>query len=903
MRRSPVRHQNRLGPMSRAAAYAIVVIALSCIAADPVSAAPLVLRALDFSPVDVSADGSVVTGGDVVWNSATGSKTVIGRVPGFHERVGLPEGATYSSVRRISADGSVVVGTVQPLFTDGLDAAEAFRWTATTGTASLGTNLGGQDMFTSASGVSADGSVVAGRSWGRGVNGHWDFAAFRWTANTGMIPLPDMHSASAVSDDGSTVVGNWSHGAVRWTAEQGTIRMGALPGHNRSGAWDVSADGSVVVGASARFIDDTFDTHLFRWTAADGMTDLGLLATVPWLPDLGISMSADGNLIVGHRVQGDVVEPFIWDELHGMRPLSDVLTDLGVDLSGWDLESVTGISGDGRTFIGYGVDPTGSGSGWIVTVPEPAGLALLAGAGAGLLGIRRMQRTAQLPWRAITTLAVLACAAAPATAEPNFSTVALSGQPAPGMPGVNYRDVYSPSINDTGHLVFGGTLERPGGAAAGDALFGGVPDALNVIARSGSPAPGLPPGSTYANFRDFAINNTGHVAFLASVSNSETYTLFSGPLDAPTRVAWSGDTDDATYLRIDLNDAGEVAFQANRNSILAGPPNALGIVARSGSQAPGLPAGVRYAELSYFGLNNAGQVIFPAKLEGHGLTPVHDSAIFAGKPGSLIRVAQTGRPAPGMPPGVTFEYLGGGLLNNNEHVAFSGRLAGTGLTGGNDAVIYVGPLNSPSPVVRTGDPAPGTRSGVSFEDIGVSALNDAGQFTLWAYLQGPVNDGWNDTALYVGSPDALVLVAREGSQAPGTQPGVNFARWPGSSELNDRGQLAFRAGLTGTWEVEAGWGLFLYDPVLGTSLIARTGELFDVGGGDLRRIEDFSYDYRGGALGDDGRLAFSLTFTDGSSGVFVATVPEPAGLLLVVLLAPALLHRHGRRRMTRSATH
>src|SRR5688572_21303163 len=45
----------------------------------------------------------------------------------------------------------------------------------------------------------------------------------------------------AVSADGSVVVGD---GAIRWTAAGGMVFLGSLPGHQRSMAWDVSADGS-----------------------------------------------------------------------------------------------------------------------------------------------------------------------------------------------------------------------------------------------------------------------------------------------------------------------------------------------------------------------------------------------------------------------------------------------------------------------------------------------------------------------------------------------------------------------------------------------------------------------------------------------------------------------------------
>jgi probable HAF family extracellular repeat protein len=349
---------------------------LFCVAPAKVATAAPLLRALDFYPADVSADGSVVAGTvydqghstPVVWTSATGIRT-LGVLPDWPGTV----------ARSISADGSVVVGSASgglcQTSSPGYCGTELFRWNATTGLISLGRyGVEVAGFYVPATDVSGDGSVItAGDS--------------RWTADGGRVPLPGMRVASAVSDDGLTVVGAlwvgamtesggkfWSHEATRWTAAEGTTRIGKLPGHEQSYALDVSADGSVVVGFSG--------SHLFRWTEGGGMVDLGSIAT-GW-PDLRINTSADGSIIVGNWSFESGIEPFIWDEAHGIRSLHDVLAGLGVNAGGWDLESVTGISADGRTFFGYGLDPAGNASGWIVTVPEPASVALLPVAAAAL---------------------------------------------------------------------------------------------------------------------------------------------------------------------------------------------------------------------------------------------------------------------------------------------------------------------------------------------------------------------------------------------------------------------------------------------------------------------------------------------------------------------------------------
>jgi len=325
------------------------------------------------SAAAISADGSSVVGGSggeaFRWTQTEG-------MVGLGD---LPGGDEFSIAAAVSADGSVVVGRSQSAYSSPGEHFEAFRWTEATGMVGLG-DLPGGDFNSWAAGVSADGTVVAGRGsiGGPGAN---RLRAFRWTAQTGMVDLGLMPGGSmwslgtAVSADGLVVVGFGDsesaslREAFRWTATEGMVGLGDLPGGNFvSMAFGVSADGSVVVGNSW----SGPEREAFRWTQSDGMIGLG------FLPDLlemstASDASADGSVIVGYSGG----RAFVWDAENGMRDLQDLLIALGLDLTGWSyLPQAAGVADDGLTIVGTGYHH-GDVEAWIAHIPEPTTLAFL----------------------------------------------------------------------------------------------------------------------------------------------------------------------------------------------------------------------------------------------------------------------------------------------------------------------------------------------------------------------------------------------------------------------------------------------------------------------------------------------------------------------------------------------
>lgn len=196
--------------------------------------------------------------------------------------------------------------------------------------------------------------------------------------------------ASAVSGDGSVVVG-WSRSAdgdeaFRWTASTGMVGLGSLPAQERSfrsQAYDVSSDGTVIVGNA----NSLSGIEAFRWTETDGFVGLGYLPGGRRVSEAK-SVSGDGKVVVGSsQSEGDLQRAFVWTEADGMQSIDFLLTSLGVDVSGWELYDAVGISDDGRTILGLGINPDGNFEAWIAVIPEPS-TALLVGFGLAGLALR-----------------------------------------------------------------------------------------------------------------------------------------------------------------------------------------------------------------------------------------------------------------------------------------------------------------------------------------------------------------------------------------------------------------------------------------------------------------------------------------------------------------------------------
>lgn len=294
------------------------------------------------------------------WTAETG-------VQDLHSLVGgRPENESVATA--VSADGSVVVGYVSnqrnPNRRPDDRLLYAFRWE--NGAVQLLTPPGARDISVALD-VSADGSVVVGWATGNFPTSDAMIHPVRWVDGAlQVLEIPDLTrvgQALVVSADGSSVA---VEGAVlvnerpdrrAFVWRNGAVQMLPSPfGY----AWPtgISADGSVVVGGGSISLDGSIPDTRFtarhpacRWENGE----LSVLNTPEGMQSVAYDVSADGSVVVGAMYYVGFFYSYSravrWTQA-GIEDLNQTYADLLRD--GSILESAHAVSPDGRYIVGTG---------------------------------------------------------------------------------------------------------------------------------------------------------------------------------------------------------------------------------------------------------------------------------------------------------------------------------------------------------------------------------------------------------------------------------------------------------------------------------------------------------------------------------------------------------------------
>jgi hypothetical protein len=507
--------------------------------------------------------------------------------------------------------------------------------------------------------------------------------------------------------------------------------------------------------------------------------------------------------------------------------------------------------------------------------------------------------------RLILSFVFVAASTINGSTQAALRTVALTGQQAPGAPaGSNFIQLTSvpslavgPSLNNSGRVAFAGG-SKIGNGPVSWGIWSDTTGALAAIARKDTPAPGTAAGVNFATFNNPVLNDAGRVAFDATLNtagsvNAGIWSEGNSGLNLVARRGSAAPGAGANFLNLfppSLGEAGHTTFRAqlagpgvttaNDDGVWAEKAGVLTLMARAGSQAPGVPAGLNFDHFPQppIMINATGQIAFRGFLNGAGVTADNDVGIWSERAGGLTLVAREGGDVPG-DASADFTFIGDPVANRLGQTAFVALLFSPAI---NNAAVMSEGGGTLAIAARKGSQAPGAPAGVSFANFSSPLLNGEGHAAFTAGLSGGVTTS-TDSGIWSQRGGALNLVAREGAQAPGAPAGVNFSAFANSA-LNSASQMAFTATLTGAGVTAANDGGIWVQGLAGDlRLVAREGDQLEVAPGVSRTIAELHFaggvsteDGRRIGLNDRGEVAFLATFTDSSSGIFVSDVAKAA---------------------------
>ena len=498
-------------------------------------------------------------------------------------------------------------------------------------------------------------------------------------------------------------------------------------------------------------------------------------------------------------------------------------------------------------------------------------------------------------------------ATATVTVSTLTSLVALKGDQVSGQPlGVVYKKFGIPSIVEGSSVAFRADIVTDDGTKK--VIVAGFPP--TVLLTKGDIAPGAG-ASTFKSFKDPVINNNGEVAFLAAIggatptTNKGLWSNFGGMLQLVARNGSPAPGIPGAILRgvksAVITDGGVIftgVLQIGPGSVTGGndialwywePGDGSQLLFREGqSMSPGgTPETVQ----------NFKALVSVAKSPGHGRTFGAEvtmlvkfvsgkTAIVEVSPGFTEIEVYTGGTLTSAIPGAVWKKFGIPATNQFGQYAFLGLLENGlgGISSAVNAAIFAGGGAATLDLIaQKGDDAPGIASGkfASFKSPVINSNNDV---AFLAKAKGPGLNSTNNSGIWFGDAAAISLVAQNGSPATDV-PGGLWATFT-SLALPDNLGPAFTAKLKlgGDITKTNNFGLWAMDDLGVLCLMVRTGDSLPVVVGSPRTVKKLTILRSVGGTAGQGRaynvdsaLIYRVDFTDKTQAILKIQFPHESG--------------------------
>lgn len=464
-------------------------------------------------------------------------------------------------------------------------------------------------------------------------------------------------------------------------------------------------------------------------------------------------------------------------------------------------------------------------------------------------------------------------------------------------------------INDAGMHV-----HREGTTTTAKLYANNAGTYIGIARGGGTMAAADASGAAFSNVFYNSITNShflngSNYAFASSINGAGTNTV-AGTND--TEGLWIGDPTVSGGMKLALR----------RNDIISTNTRVGTFTGQLGVQ-------------SNMALNSAGRFILTTASTGGlqgsdivaGAAAGNDQALLTNRSGSLEVLAQRGQIADPSD-GARFRIIGGGGSGNNVALNSSGRVAfystlrdgsiptaTTNISGvftdHNSAGLQVIARSQQLIPASSGMPlATGTTGGAAWGTIFADLqMNNAGKiaFRNSSITGTGITLNTNDSGIFTKAPTDIspMLLAQANDHAAGVLATLDVRYQSfGSLAMNGLGAVAFTANFVGTDVVPGtggtNTGLYAQNPDGDLCLVLRRG--FDVNLGTSGPIVNtFSFNSSSGSDGrflgfnDKFQMLVNVSFTDGTSGVYMFSIPAP-GAMALLPIAGALAARRRRAR-------